>query len=649
MPALDGQSSLLYGEDATQTAIRDAVSRAAQQAGDAGADLILAFLGHGKTQGNDPRLYLMASDSDEGSPTTLINAGDLVAGVANTPGIKSLILVVDTCHSGGALPSIESLTAGAREGATRIYVLTSARPHELAYDLQFSLALTEILRAGLPSTDPYLHLEETKTALTLTKNLRCTYTMYDGDTSQPKPWIARNTRHHAPIEGSFLGEVGSQELAKSLASLSDFTMTPVYGNADLIRLREKLIAYRQTITGASGSTAASRAIDITSRLTLAQRTLDLFSSWPGQAPLTTQRIRETAREMGLRHQLPARLDGKDLLRHCVEVLLIKSPTVQPASLMGPITRFIAAFAARGGIDATNPRIIAWATAAGCEIELADAFSKIDIESKASRLRLIISLTTLLTDEWPNTVEAWLLSDAKEQDHVSYQCINTQSGTEAAITDVMKWARRLSKKLHLPLQRIEISASPEILTRWRPEMIVEVQRLGAQYDIVLRWEGLLSPAALDLGIADIARKLLETMRDDPRNEAPVDWLSTEDLGRPDELNTSFQSNRFQGALALDHHPDNLAQVVGQALKFVPIVIWPCDDAPLPAAAKDTLSNRWDLLPAGFSNAYRESWLTTQQVESDVNSLAKFRAIWNDVEWLDFCEYFDLNSTDGAIAE
>ncbi|MFJ5535437.1 hypothetical protein ACIP94_38215, partial [Streptomyces sp. NPDC093261] len=131
-PAL-ADSSLLYGTDVTQARIEATVRAAARRAGEAGATLVLAFLGHGMAPPGRPELYLMGADAQPEMLSTAVNVGQLIVEAAEHPGVNGVIGLIDTCHAAGAVPDLKALVAGVRGGRTRVSLLMASGAEQPAF------------------------------------------------------------------------------------------------------------------------------------------------------------------------------------------------------------------------------------------------------------------------------------------------------------------------------------------------------------------------------------------------------------------------------------------------------------------------------------------------------------------------------------
>ncbi|OWA17379.1 hypothetical protein B9W61_33135 [Streptomyces sp. CS057] len=639
-----GVASLLSGPSVGQRQIEDAVRGAARRAGEDGAVLVLAFVGHGMIPGQIPRLFLMAGDSRRDEPTTVVNVGDLLAQALDTQGVQEVIALVDTCHAGAAVPDIAALGTGIRGGATRLTLLMSVGVTEEAFGLSFTRTLVDVLGAGVADGGEYLSVEAVRDAVNTAADAGARLVRMDGDPFGQHRWLARNVRH-VQTRGPLLGAVGEEELAWALEPLGETSRhSAPHSTADLERLRKELLGIPCGLSGSAADvTVALRVVD---GLLDALRTADLLRSWPG-TPLTSERIRRAARAAGGTTATPPGADGSDLLRDCLERLRLR--VHRPGcSRTAPMAAFVAALAGDDRLGPDRPELTAWARTVGAVVELNDAFAALAERETSSRLRLVVSLHAALADDWPETLAAWLLDRGEHVAHREFACTPSRSGVEQGLPAVLKWASAEARRAGAVLRRVEVAASSALLTRWRPEEADLGVRLGVRHDVVLRWSERLCPPDHLYWINDYARDRLAMMRSEPDGGAPVDWLSRDETDRPAELNDRLRDGAYGRAVGLGHRPERLDQIMPHLLAYAPIVLWPQGEEEVPAGSRTSVHRYWDRLPGEFSAAYRESWRSgggEGGPPDGLGDLARLRSVWHDTEWLDFCDWFETCSTDG----
>ncbi|MFH8496692.1 vWA-MoxR associated conflict system protein [Streptomyces coeruleorubidus] len=638
--------SLLCGSSVVQAQIEMAIRDAAQRAGRARAELVLAFVGHGTPHGGIPKLFLMAGDSRRDEPTTGVNVGDLLVQALDTQGVQGVVALVDTCHAGGATPDLGALGAGIRWGTTRLSLLMSVGVNEDAYGLTFTRGLLRVLRRGVEGAGVYLSVETVRAAVNEATDTAARVVVANGDPfSELHPWIARNACHSRD-EGPLLGPVGTEELKWALEPFGDELLSvPVSNTVDLEDLRQRLLGPRSGHTESPEDT--TYALSVIDGLLSTIRTADLLRSWPG-TPLTSARLRRAASAAGGGAACPPGPDGSDLLRNCVEFLRLRAPRAD-GSRREHLAAFIAGLAQEDGFGPDTPELSAWAQTTGAVIEFNDAFAALAEQERASRLRLVVSLHAALADEWPETLTAWLLDRGEQVAYKEFTCAPTQSGVEKELVTVLSWASGHAKRVGARLKRVEVAASAYLLVRWRPEETNLGARLGRTHDVVLRWSDRLCPPAYLSWINDYARDRLAAMSTYHDDSAPVDWLGKEETSSAEELIAHLEVGVYERAVALSHQPAQLDELMPALLAHAPIVLWPGDDEDLPAASRDSVNRYWNRLPGKFSDAYRDNWRAgagQKDPHDGRPALARLRSVWHDTEWLDFCDWFETQATDGA---
>ncbi|GAA3387962.1 hypothetical protein GCM10017752_06330 [Streptomyces roseoviridis] len=673
--------TLLYGPGLTQQRIENAVRRAGRTAAEAGAVLVLAFLGHGMAAGT--QLYFMAGDSRAEDPLSAVDVGSLLGGLLDSPGLDGLVALVDTCHAGHALPDLKSLAGGIRRGDTRLSLLMGAAADEEAYALRFSTTLVKVLHEGIPDAG------ETLTGAVVARAVRedggavgqaVQHVDYDGAQFAAGPlWLARNARHAVHRTGSPLGPVGRAELDRALHPLrlldgdgdgalghdgggegggasACFAATALDGELhphDLEALRARV----ETLPAPERQWAHG----VLDALRDAARTVGLLDSWPGTA-LTTTLLRRAlaAVEAAPTAPLP-QSTGTDLLRDAVEHLLLRAPRAG-RSRTGPLAEFVALLARETGVDPQDTALRAWAKETGAVIDLNDAFARLAERTEEMRLRLVVSLHSAVGDEWPESLAAWLLDGGTVRHREEFPCAGQdRAGTERTLGTVLRWASGLARTLDTPLRRVEIAAPAPLLATWRPEETDLGIRLGTRYDVVLRWSDRIQPPDHLWWINDQARDILKAIDRGPGGDGSrVDWLGEADTGRVTELRARLTSTPRTRALALAHRPERLEDLMETLLASSPIVLWPDDDparpavTPVPAPVRRTVDTHWHLLPVGFCRAYREKWSACSVPDDHASAadggglhhLARLRTVWDGPEWLDFCAWFDREHLDDA---
>ncbi|MFI6359284.1 hypothetical protein ACIBJF_43405 [Streptomyces sp. NPDC050743] len=633
------ESALLYGASAGQADIETAIRGAARKAGESEALLVVAFLGHGITSGRNPRLFLMAGDSRADETGSAVNVADALERTLEAPGLPGLIAVVDTCHAGGATPDLRAVDAGVREGATRLSLLMAVGAAQEAYGLAFSRGLIRVLRQGVVGAGEFLLPETVLDALlTEAPGQDARLVHYVGARFGERPWLARNASHLVRAGGQ-LGPLALEELEAALAPHggSALLSVPVTGAAVLDELHDAL----------RDRSAPSDALGVVDGLRDVLRTVDLLSSWPG-GPLTSKRLRRALRRAAGRCAEPLpQSTGTSLLRDAVEYLRFRAQR-QGETPMARIAAFVAELALEDELPKDLPEFKSWHHAVSARAELDDAFEDLRRRDAGNRLRLVVSLHATLGDLWPESLQAFLLDGPDVCAQADFACTPSRAGVEQQLAGVLKWAWLESRPIGR-LRRVEVAAPAALLLRWRPEETNFGRRLGLMYDVVLRWSERMCPPDHIWWINDQARERLADMNERGTGRAPVDWLGSQETARTDELAARFERGEYTQAVGLRHRPQRMEQVMEVLLRHAPIVLWPGAEGGMPDACRDSLDRFWHLLPAEFSEAYRSSWARETRKGSDGHEhLARWRSIWHDTEWLDFCDWFERFVTKGRNA-
>lgn len=636
-PSLEGESALLYGTSLTQTDIEAAVRSAARRAGDVGATLVLGFLGHGMAPGGNSALFLMAGDSEPGVLSTSVNVGDLLVQAAQEPGVNGVIGLVDTCHAAGAVPDIKALVSGVRGGRTRVSLLMSSGARQEAYDLVFSRRLTELLRQGLPSEGKYVGVSAFKQALrhiVTGQDIACLE--HDGDHFATEGlWLSRNASHReADLPGP--GALGAEDLRSALEAARIVTAWPTsWTPHELDRLRVEICQIKESRSANGPDPLLHRALHVVDSLRTCLTTLSFLTSWMG-GKLTTQRLWKALPTLPTElYELVPDSVGTALLADLLELLTLRGPRVGESRTV-LLTRFVAALGVDAGLDLADPEVTAWAESSGARIELNDACADLVSGLAARRLRLIISLHATVADDWPESLSLWLLDSGEVCDRAEIACMPIQTEVEAKLGEAVAWARQHARLRAAPLRQVDVAVPTSLLLRWKPEETDFGVRLGVNHDVVVRWSMRLNPPAHLWWINDHARSGLERMTAGTA-KAPIDWLAEQETHQPQDLGYRLRAGTYTRAVALARRPSQLRQVMELLLAYVPIILWPDTDKYFSPEEQVLLDMFWDRLPVELAESYRRRWRNGSTSEND--RLADLRSVWHDLEWLEFCSWFD----------
>ncbi|MBJ6646097.1 vWA-MoxR associated conflict system protein [Streptomyces griseoincarnatus] len=633
------ESGLLYGASVGRSDIDTAIRDAARRAGESGAMLVVALLGHGMTSGKNPRLFLMGGDSRRDETGTAVNVAEVLERVLETPGLPGLVALVDTCHAGGATPDLGALDAGVREGATQLSLLMAVGAAQEAHGLAFSRGVVRVLTQGLVGAGEFLFPDALFEAVRdEVPGQDARLVQFVGARFGERPWASRNAGHLARA-GSRLGPIGLEELERTLVPLggSALVPAPVSGVDVLDRLH---VTLRERA-------APGEALDVVDGLRDVLRTVHLLNSWPG-GHLTSGRLRGALwRAAGRCAEPIPHTSGQALLRDAAEYLRFRAQRQGETPMARPAA-FVAELAVEEGLGKDLPEFRAWRDAVNAKVEFDDAFAALTARDRRTRLRLVVSLHATLGDLWPEMLQAFLLDRGDVCAQADFPCHPSRSGVQQKLGEVLKWAWKKSRPLG-PLRRVEVAAPAALLLEWRPEETSYGRRLGLMHDVVLRWSERMHPPDHMSWINEDARERLVDMSACKTGRAPVDWLEGKETGRPKELATRLERGDYTVAVGLRDRPQRMRQVMELLLRHVPIVLWPGAEGRMPDACADTLDRYWHLLPAEFSEAYRNSWSPdTRQGPDGHEHLALLRSIWHDTEWLDFCDWFEGFVTQEGIS-
>ncbi|GAA2931271.1 MULTISPECIES: vWA-MoxR associated conflict system protein [Streptomyces] len=636
-PALADRGVLLYGTDITQVRIEAAVRAATRRAGEVGATLVLAFLGHGMAPPGRPELYLMGSDAQPEMMSTAVNVGQLIVQAAEHPGVNGVIGLVDTCHAAGAVPDVKALVAGVRGGRTRVSLLMASGAEQEAFDLTFSRQLAELLRRGIPDAGRQASVSALREKLRhMITGQDVVSTEHDGDHLAVQGlWLAHNACY-AGSDRPGPGALGAEDLKAALETVGPSVAWPEpWSLTELDRLRHDIQTIKETGTGIGPMALLHRAVHVVDGLRICLATQSFLTSWAGRQ-LTTQRLRRALPALAADvYALVPGTTGTALLTDLLELLVLRAPRLGD-SRTALLTKFVAALGADAGLDLSASEVTAWADACGARIELNDAQEDLARGMAAQRLRLVVSLHATVADDWPESLSLWLLDGGTVCERAEVACVPTQAAIEAKLGEAMRWARRHARLRQAPLKHVDVAVPTALILRWKPEETDFGVRLGVNHDVVVRWSMRLNPPAHLWWINDHARAGLEKMSDCAAG-APVDWLAEHDASQPQDLAERLRAGRYTRAVAFAQRPAHLRQVMELLLAYVPVVLWPDSNHRLSLNEQSLLDLFWDHLPTQLAEAYRQRWQGGCAAPSD--RLADLRSVWHDLEWLDFCSWFD----------
>ncbi|WP_281296637.1 hypothetical protein [Streptomyces sp. ATE26] len=650
LPSEPGGGRALRSGEVTRQQIEDAVRAAAERADEEGAVLVLAFLGHGQTPLGHSKLYYMAYDTQAEQAASSVELGTLLFGAGDPPGVKGVIALIDTCHAGAGVPDTQDLAGGFSLGKSRYSLLMAAAATQNAYDLDFSGELASLLRDGVPRAGELLRSSALKLALSdriLRQN--CQVLDWDGDPDAVEElWVAMNRRQPTWTPGRRIGDLGSHDLHEALDAWPEHS-APVSG-WDHPGLRE--LCEQAADSAAPG---ALRVGQVAHGLVHAGMTSDMVHAWAGRA-LTTPALRSVVADLnaeyeGARPPLdalrpPKWMEGSALLQYVLEHAALRiSVTGDPVARLA---RAVAAIADRCGLSTDDEQVQDWVRNLRAEIELTDANARQTALRQDRRWRLVISLHAAQVD-WPETVSVWLRDGGRGEYHEVHNCEPTRTGVERLLPEIIGWARKKVPE-GTRITNIDVVVPAPLLLTWEPEKAPAGRtRLGTRNTVVLRWAGRLAVPGFLAGMNEEDRDRLKELseRSPGDREAPLDWLSEHDTRDAGALAERLRLGCYERAIGLDHRPPNIAELMEVLLTHTPILLWPRTDSDVDISERDRLGECWDRLPDQFSEAYRHRWSAeagglaspVSTRDEHLGDLARLRAAWHDLDWLDFCGWFE----------
>ncbi|MFL6111989.1 MAG: hypothetical protein ACJ786_11645 [Catenulispora sp.] len=648
-PGLPDGTALLSGDIGlaeAEAALRDAIAYAA----DRGATLVLGFLGHGFVPGNTSRLHYMTAESCEDVESTALNVQAFVTAAVGQIGVAGVIVLADTCHAAGAAPPTADVVAGTRLGQVSLSMIMASAAGAEAYGLHVSASLVRFIRWGSP------RLPEKVTVADAAEFLRgevhgqdIAVYQYGGDhRTTGADWLARNPAHNS---GDSVGVIGRDAVTEVMAGLGE--------HSTLARYAARPARLRAELDGLPVGLHVDRAVRISEILRATGLTVDFLRSrvpdaiGPGplrEALSAVANWRGRRRPMRGAPQLATEVDF-------VEFLAFLDATLAEPYQVG-LARFVVALTDAAGVGPKDPDLLAWAADISARVEVNAALAVIRETRERRRTRLVVGLRgTSGEGQWPESVEAWLLCDRGLVGRGRFNVVGApdQRSVERLISEAVDWAEE-HPATGGPLERIDIAASAWMLLTWRPEDVRHVRLLGLDYDVVSRWSDLLGPdtpavpsRATASGIASPnhtteraagrlrrhKRRLLAELVAARDSDGALGWLSAGQMADPDAVERGLVDGSYGPAVGLTEHPGDRVQLLEALLSYSPAVIWPHPDrgeSRSVAGAEspmDAVAARWLLLPAAFRHAYRRIG----------DPLATLRAVWDDEEWLDFCQNFD----------
>ncbi len=623
-PGLPDGVSLCVGTLVAEQ-VRATVRRAVEHAEKHRATLILALLGHGFVPGNTNDLHIMVSGSREGDALSAVSVSKIFGDAADRLGLNGLIGIVDTCSAAGAIPELGRLLVGNAAGRMRVSLLMAAAVQQSAVEFRLASGLVRVLRTGVAGADRFLDIATAHQEMTRSEDgSRLVRFDYDGAVAGPALWLGHNRRHAAHT----VGAPGRAALVDALSAVTPPRAGPSEWTVAALRdLRHDLDRAPET----PATVWASRVLD---SLLVAMRTTDLLRSVIPEF-LDTPRLRRAVAAAGV--SMPG-TTARDDIADLVERVALWYPA-SDENCRPQIARFVMALVASSGTQFDLPEITAWARANDATVHVNNAAEWARRQIERRRLRLIVSLHASTTGDWPEMLETWLLLDGAldDQGRRRIPCTPDKAGVEKAIADAVDVAEERAGMLGLQLERIDVAVPSRLLLEWEPEKVERGEWIGTDFNVVVRWAERLNPPKEVRRLNRSAQRRLENI-DAHTGGAPVDWLdhgATLDLR---SLRDKLVRGKYQGAIALDHHPPQGERLFSLLLAHIPIVLWPQPSCEYPPADHDCLDVCWNRMPDELMVAYRREWR-----DEGAEPIAKLRAVWDDSEWLDFCRSYQRGTS------
>jgi hypothetical protein len=640
----DGRSLIVLRDgdpDGTAERIERTFHQAVTYAADRRATLVVVLAGHGFVPGDLPTLYFMAPTSRYPVRDSAVDVPRLLTEAADRPGIAGVIAVVDTCHAAAARPATAELAAGVRRGRASLAVIMASLAGQEARELRLSRQLADILRRGVATSGPLLYAEDVHQELgdLVIGQDPVVGSTYTGR-GRRDMWLSANRASPTARSAMVADSLGVRRLNDALRAAG---MEANVERCDTETLR----MLRDATAKHSDPVARRRLHGLIDNLRIATLTARLLRSPTFSRAVTTDRLRAAA--AGL-HSVP----GGSLIRipqtafsdldALVEHLAVNHP-VQDGDCRTAICCFVVALARITGADPHADPIKEWVSDISAEVHYNNAERDTRDTSAERRHRLVVSLHASIAGDWPAMLEAWLLDGDRVADHEVFGRPEGRPGqaeTELALAAAVEWAEE-----RLPggpgLEQIEIAAPSTLLLRWRAEETeVHGSRLGADYDVVLRWSQRLNPPAHLRWIRDKPLKRWEQI-ERYRQGAPVHWLGPRDTGDRSGLRDQLVKGGYPLAIALDHVPGDHdgehegADLLDLLLAYSPILLWPDCDEKFTTEQQHVVEEQWHALPTGITYARRKAWQSRSEapIEPSGDPPALVQAVWDDRPWLALC--------------
>ncbi|WP_371500211.1 hypothetical protein OG871_27305 [Kitasatospora sp. NBC_00374] len=498
--------------------------------------------------------------------------------------------------------------------------------------MRLTFALAGVLREGLAGSGPRLYVDRLLTCALRDRvhGQDIGRVEHDNDPfALDGLWLAGNLRHTSDFPDDTVGPIGREDLRQVVEMWRPQRRLPERWNLSALIELEGFLRAPDHVEDETGTSWRPRVeAVVTALLECAQTTKFLSEELAGA--LTSDKLRAAARLAGFTPQTGATATLRDYLEY-------STLRAQPlhASRWAGLARLMAALAHLQDMTGADTPFRAWARRLQVVPEFNDALAEFTLDQHRRGLRLVISLANAWTD-WPDELDAWLLRGSAPPTRRTFSCGSSdRAGTGKAIHAALTWARNQLAPEEL-LEYVDVAAPAHLLAQWHPEEAV-VGRfvLGAKHHVVSRWSGSLDPQEDNSEINDAARKALQELA--ASDVAPVDWVGADVLNDLPGMHIRLMTGQFAPAVGVDHHPDDLREVLEVLLPYAPIVLWPRAGVRFDQdQLRTVVQQHWHDLPGGFATAYRER---TASGEDCPVGLGHIRAVWHDEPWLEFCRPFE----------
>jgi hypothetical protein len=626
-PGLRDGRSLFTGPELTGATIGELIREGYRFAGERGAVLVVALLGHGFIPGAASSLYYMGTDSQPEVRDGAVEVGPLLRDAADRDGVHGVVCITDTCHAAGAMPNSNELANGVRGGSVRLSILMSCGAAQPARDLRLSRELAGLIQQGQARAGQFI--DTGTAALAMRGRLpgqNIGHSVLDGDPFAQEPlWLARNVRHPGYSAGPRTGVPGPrarQELAAALAALD-----PPLGDGRLPNTLDGAMALLDTLTDRPADPMTQRAVRAVEGLVIAFRTVDLLSGRLG-GEITTAHLRRALGAVLTAEAGPPRGRPGPTVPDAVDHFVYEHPVKEP-DCRRLLTRFVVLLAQEAGQDPADPVVKQWAQAIDASTALNDALSFARDQRENQQLSLVVSLHASLTGGWPSSLATWLLRDGDIVDRSHFETPEAdQASVEEALDDAVIWAEDKADELGIGLHRVDVALPAALLLDWSPEEAGLDVRLGHQYAVVLHWSERLAPTRPRRRLRSLVQDHWEQMLSCTA-DVPVDWLDHQAVQDREKLRGELSKGRYSRGIGLLHHPGGDTSLMELLLLYTPVFLWP-RDGDSRADWQDYLDQYWPTMPVGLTQAYKRRWLGERD-----EPVADLRVVWDSGDWLAFC--------------